>query len=82
MHDFSVWLRTGSNTEDISWFRSHTGNIFGYFFVLSFSINQVLRSAYLFYMFLKTYKKRNSMLLLYFILENFKLTGFQLNIGI
>ena len=25
IHDFSVWLRTGSNPADISWFRSDTG---------------------------------------------------------
>ena len=26
IHDFLVWLRTGSNPADIDWFRSHTGN--------------------------------------------------------
>ena len=26
IHDFSVWLRTGSNPADIDPFRSHTGN--------------------------------------------------------
>ena len=27
MHDFSVWLRTGSNQADIVWFGIHTGII-------------------------------------------------------
>ena len=26
VHDFSVWMRTGSNPADIDRFRSHTGN--------------------------------------------------------
>ena len=25
MHDFSVWMRTGSNPADINWFQIHTG---------------------------------------------------------
>ena len=28
IHDFSVWLRTGSNPLDIDWFQSNTGEIF------------------------------------------------------
>ena len=27
IHDFSVWLRTGSNPADINQFQSHTGKI-------------------------------------------------------
>ena len=28
IHDFSVWLRTGSNSADINGFRSHTVNVY------------------------------------------------------
>ena len=28
IHDFSVWLRTGSDLADINWFRCHTGSFY------------------------------------------------------
>ena len=28
IHDFSVWLRIGSNLADINWLKSHTGKAF------------------------------------------------------
>ena len=34
-HDFSVWLRTGSNPADINWFQSHTGKYFSINFMYS-----------------------------------------------
>ena len=37
MHDFSVWLRTGSNLADMNSFRSHTGN----YFIKSTTANQL-----------------------------------------
>ncbi len=30
MHDFSVWLKTGSNPADSNQFRSHMGKYFQY----------------------------------------------------
>ena len=36
MHDFTVWLRTGSNPADIDWFETHIGKTMYFFPVVIF----------------------------------------------
>ena len=39
LHDFSVWLRIGSNPVDINQFRSHTAKNYTDFFVFEINYN-------------------------------------------